>query len=29
MSVVIITGASRGLGRSAALQCAQRGMGVI
>ncbi|WP_421736410.1 SDR family NAD(P)-dependent oxidoreductase [Caulobacter sp.] len=29
MSVVIITGASRGLGRSAALQCARRGMGVI
>lgn len=29
MSVVIITGGSRGLGRSAALQCAQRGMGVI
>ncbi len=29
MSVVIITGASRGLGRSAALQCAQRGVGVI
>jgi NAD(P)-dependent dehydrogenase (short-subunit alcohol dehydrogenase family) len=29
MSVVIITGGSRGLGRSAALQCAARGMGVI
>ncbi|WP_066681165.1 SDR family NAD(P)-dependent oxidoreductase [Caulobacter sp. CCH9-E1] len=29
MSVVIITGGSRGLGRSAALQCARRGMGVI
>jgi NAD(P)-dependent dehydrogenase (short-subunit alcohol dehydrogenase family) len=29
MKVVIITGASRGLGRSAALQCAARGMGVI
>lgn len=29
MKIVIITGASRGLGRSAALQCAVRGMGVI
>lgn len=29
MRIAIITGASRGLGRSAALQCAQRGMGVI
>jgi len=29
MNIVIITGGSRGLGRSAALQCAQRGMGVI
>lgn len=29
MKVVIITGGSRGLGRSAALQCAARGMGVI
>ena len=29
MKIVIITGASRGLGRSAALQCAARGMGVI
>jgi NAD(P)-dependent dehydrogenase (short-subunit alcohol dehydrogenase family) len=29
MKIVVITGASRGLGRSAALQCAARGMGVI
>jgi NAD(P)-dependent dehydrogenase (short-subunit alcohol dehydrogenase family) len=29
MKIVIITGGSRGLGRSAALQCADRGMGVI
>ncbi|WP_332693735.1 SDR family NAD(P)-dependent oxidoreductase [Bosea sp. (in: a-proteobacteria)] len=29
MKIVIITGGSRGLGRSAALQCAGRGMGVI
>jgi NAD(P)-dependent dehydrogenase (short-subunit alcohol dehydrogenase family) len=29
MKVIIITGASRGLGRSAALQCAARGTGVI
>lgn len=29
MKIVIITGGSRGLGRSAALQCAERGMGVI
>jgi NAD(P)-dependent dehydrogenase (short-subunit alcohol dehydrogenase family) len=29
MKIVIITGGSRGLGRSAALQCARRGMGVI
>ena len=29
MDIVIITGGSRGLGRSAALQCARRGMGVI
>jgi NAD(P)-dependent dehydrogenase (short-subunit alcohol dehydrogenase family) len=29
MKIVLITGASRGLGRSAALQCAARGMGVI
>ena len=29
MSIVIITGGSRGLGASAALQCAKRGMGVI
>ncbi len=29
MDIVIITGGSRGLGRSAALQCAHRGMGVI
>lgn len=29
MPIVIITGASRGLGRSAALHCARRGMGVI
>lgn len=29
MKIVIITGGSRGLGRSAALQCASRGMGVV
>ena len=29
MKIVIITGGSRGLGRSAALQCAERGLGVI
>jgi NAD(P)-dependent dehydrogenase (short-subunit alcohol dehydrogenase family) len=29
MKIAVITGASRGLGRSAALQCAARGMGVI
>ena len=29
MKIVIITGGSRGLGRSAAQQCASRGMGVI
>lgn len=29
MKVIIITGGSRGLGRSAALECAARGMGVI
>ena len=29
MNVIIITGGSRGLGRSAALECAARGMGVI
>lgn len=29
MKVIIITGGSRGLGRSAALKCAARGMGVI
>lgn len=29
MTIAIITGASRGLGRSAALQCAARGIGVI
>lgn len=29
MKIVIITGASRGLGQSAALQCAKRGLGVI
>lgn len=29
MKIVLITGGSRGLGRSAALQCATRGMGVI
>ena len=29
MSIVIITGGSRGLGASAALQCARRGMGVV
>lgn len=29
MSIIIITGGSRGLGASAALQCAKRGMGVI
>jgi NAD(P)-dependent dehydrogenase (short-subunit alcohol dehydrogenase family) len=29
MKIAIITGGSRGIGRSAALQCARRGMGVI
>ena len=29
MSVVVITGASRGIGASAALECAKRGIGVI
>jgi NAD(P)-dependent dehydrogenase (short-subunit alcohol dehydrogenase family) len=29
MKVILITGGSRGIGASAALQCAQRGMGVI
>ena len=29
MNIVIITGGSRGLGASAAVQCAKRGMGVI
>jgi NAD(P)-dependent dehydrogenase (short-subunit alcohol dehydrogenase family) len=29
MKIVVITGGSRGLGRSAALECAARGMGVI
>ena len=29
MKVIIITGGSRGLGRSAALECAARSMGVI
>jgi len=29
MSIIIITGGSRGLGASAAIQCARRGMGVI
>jgi len=29
MSIVIITGGSRGLGASAAIQCAKHGMGVI
>lgn len=29
MNIVIITGGSRGLGASAAIQCARRGMGVI
>jgi NAD(P)-dependent dehydrogenase (short-subunit alcohol dehydrogenase family) len=29
MSVIVITGASRGIGASAAIQCARRGMGVI
>jgi NAD(P)-dependent dehydrogenase (short-subunit alcohol dehydrogenase family) len=29
MSVIVITGGSRGIGASAALQCARRGMGVI
>lgn len=29
MSIVIITGGSRGLGANTALQCARRGMGVI
>ena len=29
MSIVIITGASRGIGASIAIQAAKRGMGVI
>jgi NAD(P)-dependent dehydrogenase (short-subunit alcohol dehydrogenase family) len=29
MSVIVITGASRGIGASAAIECARRGMGVI
>lgn len=29
MSIVIITGGSRGIGASAAIQCAKRGMGII
>jgi NAD(P)-dependent dehydrogenase (short-subunit alcohol dehydrogenase family) len=29
MSIVIVTGGSRGLGASIAVQCAKRGMGVI
>lgn len=29
MSIVIVTGGSRGLGASIAAQCAKRGMGVI
>ena len=29
MAIVIVTGGSRGLGKSAALQCARRGLGVI
>lgn len=29
MSIVIITGGSRGLGASAAIQCAKRGMGLF
>lgn len=29
MSVIVITGGSRGIGASAAMQCAKRGMGVI
>ena len=29
MTIAIITGGSRGLGRSTALQCAARGSGVI
>jgi NAD(P)-dependent dehydrogenase (short-subunit alcohol dehydrogenase family) len=29
MKVIVITGGSRGIGASAALQCAQRGMGVV
>lgn len=29
MSIVIITGGSRGIGASAAMHCARRGMGVI
>jgi len=29
MSIVIITGGSRGLGASAALECARRGMGIV
>ncbi|MGB5825849.1 MAG: SDR family NAD(P)-dependent oxidoreductase, partial [Pseudomonas mandelii] len=29
MSVIVITGGSRGIGASAAVHCARRGMGVI
>jgi NAD(P)-dependent dehydrogenase (short-subunit alcohol dehydrogenase family) len=29
MKIVIVTGSSRGLGASTALECARRGMGVI
>lgn len=29
MSVIVITGASRGIGASAAMECAKRGMGII
>jgi NAD(P)-dependent dehydrogenase (short-subunit alcohol dehydrogenase family) len=29
MKIVIVTGSSRGLGASTALECAKRGMGVV
>jgi NAD(P)-dependent dehydrogenase (short-subunit alcohol dehydrogenase family) len=29
MKIVIVTGSSRGLGASTAIECAERGMGVI
>jgi NAD(P)-dependent dehydrogenase (short-subunit alcohol dehydrogenase family) len=29
MSIIVITGASRGIGASPAIQCARRGMGVV